>query len=354
MYSYGDGFETDNAGIVPVNNWWSDITDNYNEVGGVHVTAYDATGSGHEDHILLYIPLRGLAVLMHYTGVGSTPWHVDWPTGFSGSATTGSGIGGYDLKGITDKIITYDYGDGYMNYLMLYRPGNKFVWVLNNNTTPSNPNPSGGITWSPRIQSNGGIGGYDMSNAADQLVVIGGPIHEYMYLAAYRPGTGTFWVLSHSPNSVNWYSYYATNSGLNGFSTDKQDRIATGATGLLSPASIVPEDDMNMFCYRPGLGIGVVPTYQFTFYELPTYGSFGGPGYITFSGTNNSAQLLMTNPYGTQPTSPFDHVLFFSGNGSDESNYNTNMLFYSPGAGKQSQLYYLTGGGGSNDYYEVY
>lgn len=350
LYGPVDGFATDNEGTIDVNNWWSDITDNYNEVGGVHIIPYDATGSGHEDHLLLYIPLRGVACLLHYTGVGSTPWHVDWQNG----TTSGPGIGGYNLAGIYDKIITYDYGTGEKNYLMLYRPGSGILWVLQNNTTPSNPDPAGGITWTPRIQSNGGIGGYDLKNVSDQLVVIGGPAHDYMDLAAFRPGYGNVWFLYHAANSVNWSAGYSTSSGLNGFGLDKQDRIATGSDGgVLVPASVVPENDANSFFYRPGPGLGAVPTCQAAFYQWPGSGNPGAPTYPTFSGFGtNSSQLLLTNPYANS-TNAGDHVLFFTGYGG---NYNISMLFYTPGASKQSQLYYPVGEAeatGAN-YYEVY
>jgi hypothetical protein len=339
LYGPSIGFSTDNEGVVEVNNWWSDITDNFNEVGGVHIIPFDATGSGHENYLLLYIPGRGVALLMHYTGVGSTPWHVDWGS----NVTSGSGIGGYNLSSTLDKIIAYDYGDGYNNYLMLYRPGAGINWVLNNNMTPSNPSPSGGVTWSPRIQSYGGIGGYDLKGTTDQLVEIGGPLHTYMDLAAYRPGNGIVWLLQHTANSVNWYGEWSISSGgLNGFGVDLQDRIATGASGLGSTAAVVPEDDGNFFFFRPGSGTGTTSFFTWDPGSAPM--SYAP----TFTGAN-SASLFTTNPYGTPPTNPGDKVIFFSG--GDPSGYNTSMLIYTPGSGKQSQLYYLNSAG-SNSYTE--
>jgi hypothetical protein len=334
VYPQTNGFVTDVPGVtIAVNNWWSDITDNYNEVGGVHITAYDAGGTGHEDHILLYIPGRGLACLMHYN-LATSNWHVDWPSGMTSATVTGTGIGGYDLKGFYDKVISYDYGSGTKKELMLYRPGNGFVWVIQNIGTASSPN------WTPRVQSSGGIGGYDLKGLNDQLVTIGGPIHDYMSVAATRPGLGFVWLLEHPANSVNWSPLVSNTSGLPGFSfANVQDRMVSINNQLLSPASSVPEDDGDFLCYRPAAGIGTTVVYQWT----PNLGT--GPNglssfHYTFNGLNAGSLL----------TSGGDHVLSFTGYGGP---FNSSLLFYTPGASVQSQLYYLSSPG-TNVYNEVY
>lgn len=334
------GFNT-NLGVVPVSQWNTDITDNYNEVGGVHIIPFDYNGTGHEDHLLLYLPGHGLVVILHYIPA-SASWQVDY-TNNSGNFDSGTGIGGYDLMGLTDKIIAYDYGSHIRNYLICYRPGYGFVWVMHSNASSSNPNPAN-VTWTDDIRSSGGIGGFDMEGVNDQLVCIGGPSNGSMSLAAYRPGYGYVWFIQHPANSTSFGGTYSTRSGLNGFGQDQQDRIVTLSDETLSNAAVVPEDDFNIFWYRPGSGTGGTAFYQ---WANPGGGLPAGPYLYSFTGTN-SPLLLGKDPYPGGGAG--DHVLCFSANGYG---YNTSMLFYTPGAGKQSQLYYL-GGDGSRGYYEAY
>jgi hypothetical protein len=339
------GFNTDmytGIGAVYVNNWNTDVTDNYNEIGGVHIIPFDYNGTGHEDHILLYVPGHGLAYIMHYI-VNSNLWRIDW-TNDLGNHETGSGIGGYDLMGPTDKIIAYDYGNHTKNYLICYRPGYGKVWVMHSNASSSNPNPpQSSVVWTAVIESSGGIGGFDMNGPDDQLVCIGGPSNGNMNVAAYRPGYGFIWFIQHAANSTSFGGTYSTRSGLNGYGLDRQDRIVTLSSGNLSPASIVPEDDFNILWYRPGPGISAYYQWLGNGQSVP-----GGPYFYSFNGSYSS-QLLRTDPY---PNPPYkgDHVLCFTGYGGQ---YNTSMLFYTPGANLQSQLYYQASDG-SNTYNEVY
>jgi len=103
LYS-STGFVTDNVGTINFYQYSSYCTDQYNETGGVHIIPYDANGSGHEDHLLMYIPVLKMIYILHYnTTTGH--WIQDWYNG-------ATGIGGYDLAGTTDKIISYDFGSG--------------------------------------------------------------------------------------------------------------------------------------------------------------------------------------------------------------------------------------------------
>jgi hypothetical protein len=327
LYTPQVGFPTDNAGLISVTTANVDVTDNYNEIGGVHIIPYDATGSGHENYLLEYVPGHGDAYLLHYIGNGQ--WHLDWES-------LGGGIGGYDLLGATktDKIISYDYGGGEKNYLICYRPGNGYVWIIQNN------GGSGG-SWSfSTVQSGSGIGGFDMSNVSDQLVCIGGPAQKYMNLAAYRPGQGYIWLIAHNPGSTSFGHTYSSRSGLPGFSfTQQQDRILAISNGQGAPN--VPEDDGIMFCYRPGSSIASVEEYQWNSTINPVSNSLTGPYQYT-SGLNSG--LLGNNPYA-YPLQEGDHVLNFSGYGGSS---NSSLLFYTTNGTTQSQLYYLNQSTGSS------
>ncbi len=79
------------------------------------------------DHLLAYRPGSGIAFILQFTGPISTPTYF---TPIYGSA---SGIGGFDLKSTTDRIIAYDYSStGHQDHLLIYRPGTGVVWILAN------------------------------------------------------------------------------------------------------------------------------------------------------------------------------------------------------------------------------
>jgi hypothetical protein len=334
----------DNAGIpilgtspfdVRTDN--ADVTDNYNEVGGVHIIPYDATGSGHEDHLLMYIPGRGIVYLFAYAGNGQ--WQQLW--------SSGTGIGGYNLTGYYDKIIAYDWqGTGRKKDLICYRPGSGIFWVLVNTGTASAP------VWTPRVQSNGGVGGFDLKGTMDQLVAFDGYQTGYMGLMAYRPSYGYVWVMSHSPNAVSWSPnlfssrqgfYQSTVAPPGGniappyFSlADLQDRVVV-TNGL----SFGGNTNNTWLCYRPGAGLGVSAMYQVAYYPGgAVYGTLQGRGLFPNEGVNYT---LTNNPYSNAVYGTGDHVAAFS----PSAQGNTDLLFYSNGGGNQSQLYVWNAGAGS-------
>lgn len=335
MYQSNAGFHLTNGSNISVTQYDGDCSDAYNEIGGVHIIPYDANGTGHEDHLLIYIPGHGILYLIHYLAGGI--WQLDWQST--------SGIGGYDLAGgnKADKIISYDYGAGVKNYLICYRPGNKFVWIMKNNSTASNPNPSS-WTWSTYLQSNNGIGGYDMGDIRDLLVTVGGPSNGSMNLCAFRPGLGYVWLISHDPNSSfdpvfpgGTYSR-TSRSGLPGFSfASQQDRIVS--TNLNFGTGTGPEEDAAVICYRPGSGLGASEMEEWNSVNN-ALSSFGIPSGLNYP--------MNHNPYGSPANYVGDHILTFSGYGGVQNN---SLLFYSNGGYNQSQLYYLNSSG---SYYQVY
>lgn len=327
IYS-GTGIPIGNGVPIDVTQDNGDCSDNYNEVGGVHVIPYDATGNGREDHLLVYIPGHGILYLLSYLGNGL--WYEDW--------TSSTGIGGYDLAGAshTDKIIAYDFGSGSKNALICYRPGNKYVWVIQNqNGSLTSPN------WVAAYKSGSGIGGFDMSDVRDQLIEFGEPAPKYMQLAAYRPGTGYIWLMYHNPNSTTWLAPLSSRSGWPSFSfADNQDRIVTVPVGTVTPAE-AEVSDVQMFPYRPGpSGLAASP------YIYQEDGNGGNLSYQAPYPGLGSNYSLTHNPYGSPATGVGDHILSFSPNGEG----NGGLLFYSNGGGNQSQIYEL----GSDQYNWVY
>ncbi len=327
IYRNYQGFQT-NVGFINAAQNTGDIGDNYNEVGGMHIIPYDATGNGHEDHLLLYIPGEGEFWVIHWNGTG---WIQD--------AYNNTGIGGYDLLSKYDKIIAYDYGSGYKNYLICYRPGSGLVWVLKNNSGTGLP-----FAFSTVQSSAAGIGGFDFEGQNDQLVCIGGPSSGNMNLAAYRPGPGLgyVWFINHNANSTSFSPVSSTRSGLNGWGFNTQDRIAVAYSG---GGVIVhsPENDQSMMTYEPGSGPTInslLWTYTLGLSTEPSPQGINGVGVLTH------------NPYGSPATYEGDHIVYFSGNGQSQNN---SMFIYRNGGGTQSQLYYSSSPNGVPvNYTQVY
>ncbi|MFI6744337.1 S1 family peptidase [Nonomuraea sp. NPDC050451] len=135
------------------------------------IIAFDYTGSGKPDHLVLYRPGGETAWVLEH-GAGNT---------FRAVFTSAAGIGGYDLKSTADQIIAYDYEHtGKLDHLLLYRPGGKTAWILKHGA---------GNSFTAVFHSSTGIGGYDLELAKDRIIAFdyrstGGQSH----LFAYRPG----------------------------------------------------------------------------------------------------------------------------------------------------------------------
>lgn len=221
VWAQQTGFVMDNAPTFHIDQatWDNAATDNYNEVGGVHVTAMDLNGSGHQDHIVVYIPGKGIAMILQPSTSVAGEWHMVWPT--NGAYST-SGIAGYDLKGPTDKILAYGINSASKNGLVVYRPGNGFFWVLQNqSSTPSNPD------WVAVVKRSNGLGNFSLSNANDQIIVVDyNPSGGEYDLLFYRPGQGDANYFSHTPNTPTFTQEYTTAEGLPGAPLNAvQDRI---------------------------------------------------------------------------------------------------------------------------------
>jgi hypothetical protein len=327
LYS-NTGFVTDNAGTISVTQYNSDCTDQFNEVGGVHIIPYDAGGNNHENYVLMYIPLRKIVYILHYN-TGNGLWHQDW-------YNNAQGIGGYDLGGITDKIITYDFGSTVKKDLICYRPGYRFFWVLVNNGSPSSP------SWVAKVQSNGGVGGFDLAGTMDQLVAIGGPQQGNMSLVAIRPSYGYAYVLSHTASSPNWGGLFQSTSGFYAgisqppfFSVaNLQDRVVAVPSGAFYGES---NADNYWMTYRPGSGLGSSYIYGVNY-------AVGAPP-RTLGGSSPSPGLnypMNNNPYVPAGNGVGDHVVPFS---PLPNQGNFSFLFYSNGGGVRAQIYEWNGSG---------
>jgi peptidoglycan hydrolase-like protein with peptidoglycan-binding domain len=87
------------------------------------IFAFDYESSGKLDHLVLYRPGAGaIHIVKGAAGTFQTVYAQGDP---------GTGIGGYDLKSITDVGMAFDFnGTGKQDHLVFYRPGTGIVWVL--------------------------------------------------------------------------------------------------------------------------------------------------------------------------------------------------------------------------------
>lgn len=146
--------------------------------------------------------------------------------------SSSNGIGGYNLDNASDKIIAYDYEHtGKLDYLVCYRPGQKIVWIIKN---------TNGV-FSAVYQGFSGIGGYNLDNGYD-LVISYDYEHSGRqdYLACYRPGSKNCWILQN--NGGNFTPVYASADGIGGYNLDQTiDKIFafdydhTGKSDYLTP-----------------------------------------------------------------------------------------------------------------------
>ncbi|MBT2511093.1 zinc metalloprotease [Streptomyces sp. ISL-98] len=146
--------------------------------------AFDYNSSGKQDHLALYRPGTGTIWILRNQGGQFTPVYAQ--------GDPGNGIGGYDLRSPADRAFALDYeGTGKQDHLALYRPGTGTIWILRNQGGQFTPVYAQG-------DPGNGIGGYDLRSPADQVFALdyeGTGKHDH--LALYRPGTGTIWILQH-------------------------------------------------------------------------------------------------------------------------------------------------------------
>jgi hypothetical protein len=198
--------------------------------------AFDYDHTGKLDHVVLYRPGTGTFWILKNSGGAFTPVYAQ--------GDPGNGIGGYDLKSPADRAFAFDYDhSGKPDHIVLYRPGTGTLWILRNN---------GGV-FAPVFahgDPGNGIGGYDLKSAADQVFAFD---YEHSgrldYLALYRPGTGTFWILRN--NSGTFTPVYAQGdpgSGIGGYDlkspADRAFAFDYDRSGRLD----------HLALYRPGKG----------------------------------------------------------------------------------------------------
>ncbi|MGV9383641.1 S1 family peptidase [Nonomuraea sp. NPDC003707] len=249
------------------------------------VVAFDYAHSGKLDHLLMYRPGAGMVSILKRGADGTyAPVY----------SSADGGIGGYDLKNPADRITAFDYdGSGKLDHLVLYRPATGMVHILKHGS---------GATFTPVYSSaDGGIGGYDLKSAADQIIAFdydgSGKLD---HLLLYRPGGHTAWILEHGAGNT-FRAVFHSSAGIGGYDLlNTADRITAfdyEGSGKLD----------HLVLYRPGAGMvsilkrGADGTYA------PVYSSAaGGIGGYDLKGT---ADQIIAFDY--ENSGKLDHLLLY-------------------------------------------
>jgi uncharacterized protein YjbI with pentapeptide repeats len=107
----------------------------------------------------------------------------------------GNGVGGYTLGVPSDQVFAYDYeGTGHLDHLVCYRPGTGNIWILKKETDQNN-----NMTFTP-VYRRFGIGDYDLAVLDDRIIAYDNAgTGRLDHLICYRPGAGTIWVIQSRP-----------------------------------------------------------------------------------------------------------------------------------------------------------
>ncbi|MFG1663897.1 hypothetical protein [Streptomyces sp. Y7] len=207
------------------------------------LVAFDYTGQGKADCLLAYRP--GTRVVWV---VGRT----SSPGGFDRVYHSESGLPGYDFSSPLDQVVSYDYtGAGSARHLLAYRPGSGKFAIFKKEAGAN------GFT-SVVSAATGGIGEsgrkYDLASAADRLVPFdytGSGKNDH--LLAYRPGTGTAWVLAPQKDG-SFHPEVISTTGLGGFTLNNPADIVVGLDYNSSGSNT------HLLAYRPGAGMAYIVT----------------------------------------------------------------------------------------------
>ena len=262
------------------------------------IIAFDYSGTGHADHLLCYRPGTGVVWILANTNGQFFPVY-----------NSAGGIGGFDLKSTADKIITFDYdGSGKYDHLVAYRPGTGVVYIVKNTNG----------TFSDQLESTTGIGGYDLLSPNDLMIAFdyyGVGIGDH--LLAYRPGSGTAFVMENTNGSGTFAAVQTSFSGFGGYDLKSaNDRMVAYDAAKIGSQNY-------LIAYRPGAGVAyLIGGANLSFSPMFT-STTGLGGYDLLS----TADRIFTFDYNS--TDQLDTLALYRPGASDfyiEANVNGNLV----------------------------
>ncbi|HKD08842.1 MAG TPA: RICIN domain-containing protein [Bryobacteraceae bacterium] len=264
-------------------------------------------GAGKLDHLVFFCPGAGAVFILQKSGGAISPVYAQ--------GAGGLGIGGYDLKGSSDRGFAFDYdSSGKQDHLVFYRPGSGAIFILKNNANNLTPVYSQGAGGS-------GIGGYDLGSSADSAFAFdydgSGKLD---HLVLYRPGSGAVFILKNTGGSfAPVYNQGAGGSGIGGY-----DLQGASDSGFAFDYTGSGKLDHLVF-YRPG--------GRACFILKNSGGSFSAV-YAQDAGGSGIG--------GYDLASPADQGFAFDYDGSGKLDH---LVFYRPGTGA---IFILKNVGGGN------
>jgi uncharacterized protein YjbI with pentapeptide repeats len=215
------------------------------------IIAYDYEGTGHLNYLVCYRPGNGAVQILKRVSAANQP------DAFA-PVYHQTGIGGYNLLDAGDRILAYDYeGIGHLNYLVCYRPGSGFLWVLKRVSDADSPDAFTAI-YQQNPAYPGAESGYTLTDPDAQVTTFDYEGKGHLNaLVCYRPGSrhGWAWIQQHpgdgdsGPGGFGLPYWGAGLGQLGGYYdlTAPGDRvIAYDYQGTGTPGDLV--------CYRPGTG----------------------------------------------------------------------------------------------------
>jgi hypothetical protein len=206
--------------------------------------AFDYDGSGRLDHLVFYRP-GGESVSIFRNDSSQAG-----PKFTSVFKSRSNGLGGWDLKGTADRAFAFDYvGNGRLDHLVFYRPGEKSICILRNNNASRY-----GYFDQVYFTITQGIGGWDLKDGKDRIFAFDYERKGTLdYLVIYRPGTGAMCILKNESRgedikftSVYWQGDDGHAKGIGGWDLrDARDTMFAfdhQKTGRLD----------HLVIYRPG------------------------------------------------------------------------------------------------------
>jgi hypothetical protein len=166
--------------------------------------AFDYEGSGKADDIALYFPGGGAFSIVQNQHTTPATFKLPYPQ------PQPIGIGGFDLSSPLDKVVAFDYeSNGCLDDLVLFRPGQGAIFVLQN-THAAAPSPPSFTQVFKEIGNppySVGIDGFDLLATVDEAIAFDfSGVGHMDHLLFYRPGTGTISILKNNRTSPDSFT----------------------------------------------------------------------------------------------------------------------------------------------------
>jgi hypothetical protein len=198
------------------------------------------------------------------------------------------GIGGYNLASPYDVIFSFDYNhSGKRDHLVLYRPGDRIVWILKN---------TNGV-FTPVFQSTTGIGGYDLGGADRLFAYDYDHTGKLDHIVAHRQGGGIIWILKNVNGQFS--PVYSSTHGIAGYAMSSYQDLGTAFDFEGSGKS----DDL-LFYNPPASGPAGIQVIS------NTNGMFSTISFTSFFGRPDTQELV---PFDYAHTGKMNYLACYKG-----------------------------------------